>query len=162
MVVLIMAVIPVDVETVLRVLNLPTELSDNKVFSEHQANVLQWLFKAIKRNIYLVAVSDSPDALSYENEFKYAYCFYLLSSVLEFINLKTLGSGIIKTTGIDEQSTQLLSGHEIQSFKNNLEIRALEALSTHLNTYGKSRLKELKFGKNEAILRFKKTRAVVI
>ena len=155
--------IPINVETVLSVLNLPQDLADNQIFTEHQSNVMDWLSKVVKKDIYEIATTEShPDALLYATSFKFAYCFYMLSSVLEFINLKTLGSGIIKSTGIDDQSTDLLSGSEIQSFKNNLEIRALTNLSRHLSLYGLELLNELKFGKKEANLRNKKTRAKVI
>jgi len=157
-----MPAIPVEVKTALKVLNLEPELSTNEVWSEHQANVLMWLEKVTLSNAYVKALNEEPESFMYANQFKYAYCFYLLSSVLEFINLKTLGSGIIKTTGIDAQTTELLTGDEILSFKNNLEIRALESVSVCLSAYGKARLKELKYGKSNSELNYKRTRAVLI
>lgn len=157
-----MPTIPIEVKTALKVLNLESELSANEVWSEHQANVLMWLEKVTLSNAYMKALNEEPDGFMYANQFKYAYCFYLFSSVLEFINLKTLGSGIIKTTGIDAQTTELLTGDEILSFKNNLEIRALESVSVCLSSYGKARLKELKYGKSNSDLNYKKTRAVLI
>lgn len=157
-----MPAIPVEVKTTLKVLNLDAELSANEVWSEHQANVLMWLEKVTLSTAFVKALNEEPEGFIYANQFKYAYCFYLLSSVLEFINLKTLGSGIIKTTGIDAHTTELLTGDEIISFKNNLEIRALESVSVCLSSYGKARLKELKYGKSNSDLNYKKTRAVLI
>lgn len=157
-----MPAIPVEVKTALKVLNLEPELSSNEVWFEHQANVLMWLEKVTFSSAYSKAINEEPESFIYANQFKYAYCFYLLSSVLEFINLKTLGSGIIKTTGIDAQATELLTGEEIISLKNNLEIRALESVSVCLSPYGKARLKELKYGKSNSELNYKKTRAVLI
>ncbi len=157
-----MPTIPVEVKTALKVLNLDSELSTNEVWFEHQANVLLWLEKVTLSAAYSKALNEEPAVFTYASQFKYAYCFYLLLSVLEFINLKTLGSGIIKTTGIDAQTTELLTGDEIISFKNNLEIRALESVSVCLSPYGKARLKELKYGKSNSYLNYKKTRAVLI
>jgi len=68
----------------------------------------------------------------------------MLYSTAEFLNLKTLGEGIVKTVGLDQSATELLTGSEIDAFKANLELRALTVLSSYLNQTGLDRLNELK------------------
>jgi hypothetical protein len=68
----------------------------------------------------------------------------MLHSTCEFLNLKTLGEGIVKTVGLDQSATELLTGSEIDTFKANLELRALTVLSSYLNQTGLDRLNELK------------------
>jgi hypothetical protein len=68
----------------------------------------------------------------------------MLHSTCEFLNLKTLGEGIVKTVGLDQSATELLTGSEIEAFKINLELRALTVLSSYLNPAGLERLNELK------------------
>jgi hypothetical protein len=64
----------------------------------------------------------------------------MLHSTCEFLNLKTLGEGIVKTVGLDQSATELLTGAEIDAFKSKLELRALTVLSAYLNDAGKERL----------------------
>jgi hypothetical protein len=64
----------------------------------------------------------------------------MLHSTCEFLNLKTLGEGIVKTVGLDQSATELLTGSEIDSFKANLELRALTGLRDYLNQQGQNRL----------------------
>ena len=68
----------------------------------------------------------------------------MLHSTTEFLNLKTLGEGIVKTVGLDQSATELLTGSEIDAFKANLERRALTLLRNYLNQCGMERLVELK------------------
>ena len=139
----------IETETLLRILNLPEDEKIIKLFNEHSDSVLQWFRK--------VAESDVVDEVT---DYKMAYSFFLLSGVLDFLNLKTLGSGIIKTTGIDAQVTELLTGGEIRAYKKDLEIRALETIYDYLTPVGIKRLDELKFGSNS--VKHHRTRATVI
>jgi len=68
----------------------------------------------------------------------------MLQSTCEFLNLKTLGEGIVKTVGLDQSATELLTGSEIDAFKANLELRALNILQAYINPAGHYRLNELK------------------
>ena len=68
----------------------------------------------------------------------------MLQSTCEFLNLKTLGEGIVKTVGLDQSATELLTGSEIDAFKTSLELRALTGLRDYLNLTGLQRLDELK------------------
>ena len=75
---------------------------------------------------------------------QYATIILMLHSTCEFLNLKTLGEGIVKTVGLDQSATELLTGSEIDAFKANLELRALTGLRDYLNPNGMQRLDELK------------------
>jgi len=67
----------------------------------------------------------------------------MLQSTCEFLNLKTLGEAIVKTVGLDQSASELLTGSEIDAFKANLELRALIGLRDYLNLQDHNRLDEL-------------------
>lgn len=139
----------IETETLLKILNLPEDEKIIMLFNEHSDSVIAWFRKVAEIEV-IESVTD----------YKMAYSFYILSQVLDFLNLKTLGSGIIKTTGIDAQTTELLTGSEIRAFKKDLEIRALETIYEYLTPFGIKRLDELKFGSSS--VKHHRTRATVI
>jgi len=140
-------VIPIPVETsdVLAVLNLPKEMADNVIFKEHRGLVLETIRSLVLDNYYQDAIGhDYPEDDPFLISFRFGFCFLMLQSTCEFLNLKTLGEGIVKTVGLDQSATELLTGSEIDAFKANLELRALTLLRNYLNQSGMERLTELK------------------
>jgi len=138
-----MSAIPVTVSTFCSVVNLPEEMENKNLFSEHEKLVMDYIERYSDGASYALALSDEG-SMKLHNAFSMAYCFKLLESTAEFLNLNTLGQGIIKTTGMDQLSTELLTGEEIQRFKQRLEIRSLEAIKDYLNEDGKKILYLLK------------------
>ena len=139
--------IPIPVETIdlLAVLNLPKEMADNVIFKEHRGLVMETIRSLVLDNFYHDAIrNDYPDDDPFLVSFRFGYCFLMLQSTCEFLNLKTLGEGIVKTVGLDQSATELLTGSEIDAFKANLELRALTLLRNYLNQSGMYRLTELK------------------
>lgn len=135
------AALPVELLVVLATLNLPAEMESNTVFKEHRPLVLETIKGVVISNFYESAFDprvDETDPLYIA--FRFTYCFYMLHSTCEFLNLKTLGEGIVKTVGLDQSATELLTGAEIDAFKSKLELRALTVLTTYLNDAGKDRL----------------------
>jgi hypothetical protein len=140
-------VIPIPVETsdVLAVLNLPKEMADNVIFKEHKGLVLETIRSLVLENYYQEATrNDYPDDDPFLISFRFGFCFLMLQSTCEFLNLKTLGEGIVKTVGLDQSATELLTGSEIDAFKAMLELRTLTLLRNYLNQSGMERLTELK------------------
>jgi len=140
-------VIPIPVETIdlLAVLNLPKEMADNVIFKEHKGLVMETIRSLVLDNYYQDAIrNDYPDDDPFLISFRFGYCFLMLQSTCEFLNLKTLGEGIVKTVGLDQSATELLTGSEIDAFKAKLELRALTLLRNYLNQSGMERLTELK------------------
>jgi len=137
------AAIPLETKTVCAMLNLPDEMRERPVFDEHQPLVLERLRRVTDEEAFVAALRDVPDDDQLCTAFRFGYAFLMLASVVEFLNLKTLGEGIVKTTGFDAQSTELLTGSEIEAFKSTLERRALEALTDYLNPVGRNRLDAL-------------------
>ena len=137
--------IPVEAIEVLAVLNLPKEMADNVIFKEHRGLVLETIRSLVLDNFYQDATRvDYPEDDPFLISFRFGYCFLMLQSTCEFLNLKTLGEGIVKTVGLDQSATELLTGSEIDAFKANLELRALTLLRNYLNQSGMERLTELK------------------
>ncbi len=139
--------IPIPVETIdlLAVLNLPKEMADNVIFKEHKGLVLETIRSLVLENYYQDATrNDYPEDDPFLISFRFGFCFLMLQSTCEFLNLKTLGEGIVKTVGLDQSATELLTGSEISAFKAKLELRALTLLRDYLNQSGMERLTELK------------------
>lgn len=140
-----MKAIPVEVKDVITILNLPGDMAENPIFSEHEALVLKRLAEICLEDDYNDAAGDDLEAGdAVYVAFRYGYAFLLLESVAEFLNLKTLGEGIVKSIGLDSSATELLTGAEIEDFKSKLETRALGLLKGYLNEDGLARLYELK------------------
>ena len=154
-----MAVLPIPVERTLTILNLSSDERIIATFGEHSQVVILFLKRVSDEEIWQQLLDDSADADA-SNCYTFSYCYLLLASTLEFLNLKTIGEGIIKTTGIDTQQTALLTGSEIQSFKKHLTIKALENIEEYLNADGFERLREQKLGTSR--LRTNRTKATVI
>ena len=137
--------IPVETDAMLAILNLPKEMSNNGIFKEHQSLVLEMIQSLVLQEHYDHAIHDDlPEEEPFLISFRFGFCFLMLHSTAEFLNLKTLGEGIVKTAGLGQSATELLTGSEIDAFKNNLELRALTVLSSYLNPAGLERLNELK------------------
>ncbi len=137
--------IPVETDVMLAILNLPKEMTDNVIFKEHKGLVLETIRSLVLDNFYQDAIrNDYPDDDPFLISFRFGFCFLMLQSTCEFLNLKTLGEGIVKTIGLDQSATELLTGSEIDAFKAKLELRALTLLRNYLNQSGMDRLTELK------------------
>jgi len=137
--------IPVETDVMLAILNLPKEMSNNGIFREHQGLVMEMILSIVLQQYYDHAANDDlPEDDPLLISFRFGFCFLMLHSTCEFLNLKTLGEGIVKTVGLDQSATELLTGSEIDAFKANLELRALTVLSSYLNPAGLDRLNELK------------------
>ena len=137
--------IPVEIDAMLAILNLPKEMGDNGIFKEHRTLVLEMVRSVVLPEHYTRAIQeDMPEDDPLMISFRFGFCFLMLHSTCEFLNLKTLGEGIVKTVGLDQSATELLTGSEIDAFKANLELRALTILQSYLNQSGLDRLNELK------------------
>ena len=137
--------IPVELDAMLAILNLPKEMGDNGIFKEHRTLVLEMVRSVVFPEHYTRAIQENmPEDDPLLISFRFGFCFLMLQSTCEFLNLKTLGEGIVKTVGLDQSATELLTGSEIDAFKANLELRALTILQAYLNPAGLDRLNELK------------------
>ena len=137
--------IPVEIDAMLAILNLPKEMGDNGIFKEHRTLVLETVRSVVLPEHYIRAIQeDMPEEDPLLISFRFGFCFLMLHSTCEFLNLKTLGEGIVKTVGLDQSATELLTGSEIDAFKAKLELRALTLLRNYLNQSGMERLTELK------------------
>ena len=137
--------IPVETDVMLAILNLPKEMANNGIFKEHQGLVMKMIHTLVLQEHYDRATHDDlPEEEPFLVSFRFGFCFLMLHSTAEFLNLKTLGEGIVKTVGLDQSATELLTGSEIDAFKAKLELRALTLLRNYLNQSGMDRLTELK------------------
>ena len=132
--------IPVEKAELLKRLNLPSDLDNADIFDNYSLLVLAYLKKVTNEEEYTASTSGSDDKPERVTAFQTAYCFLAFKTVLPFINLKTNGNGIIKSTGIDSNKSTLLSGDEINKEQKRLEKSALEILEDYLNDSGKQKL----------------------
>lgn len=137
-----MSAIPVEVNTFLDGVNL-SALKDktriDNLVSAHEPSVLSLVEFYTTSEAYESAVSEDP-VITLANAFKFAYNLLLLKSILPFLNLNTAGEGIIASTGIDANQTNLLSYEQIKKQQNDLELQALRALRYYLSEEGKRQL----------------------
>jgi len=100
--------IPVEIDAMLAVLNLPKEMGDNGIFKEHKAIVMETIRPLVLDNHYQDAIrNDYPDDDPFLIAFRFGFCFLMLHSTCEFLNLKTLHIAIWLILGIIlVQSTQ--------------------------------------------------------
>lgn len=131
--------LPVPTTDALAMLNLPSDLAGNPIFAAHAPLVLASLSTALDPATYTLLTDPDPGdfpSADLAAAAPLAYAFLLLASTAEFLNLKTVGQGIIKVVGLDSASTALLSGSEIEDLKRRLTGRALEPLRAWLSTDG--------------------------
>jgi len=136
------AVIPVVQADVLKTLNL-TDLNSKTgitdLFTAHQPGVMLWLQTNTTEVSYAEAADDSPSA-AISVAFKLAYGLIMLNKTMEFLNLNTIGKGIIESTGMDAHKSQLITQSTIEKKKKALELQALRYLSAYLSDEGKRQL----------------------
>lgn len=137
-----MAVLPVEYSELVNKLNLPSDINLENLFSAHALQIRLYLKRYVETDFFEAAYLESDDE-DFSDSFELGYCYLMLSMCLEFMNLKTLGQGIIKTIGMDTQSTSLLTGKEITDFKVKLELKALDLIFDYLNSYGINHMREL-------------------
>ena len=136
------AVIPVAQADVLKTLNL-SDLSGKSgisdLFTAHQPGVLLWLGRNTTESSYEEAAGASPSA-AIVVAFKLAYSYIMLCNTIEFLNLNTIGKGVVESTGLDSNKTQLISQATIEKKQRGLELRALQVLNAYLSAEGKRNL----------------------
>jgi hypothetical protein len=134
---------PIVTGTICEILNLPKDdFENNTIWAHHSPDVLRYMQAHTDAAVYaLVAAEEATDEI--QKAFGFSYANLMLRSTVEFINLNTVGRGIIKSTGMDNLSTNLLSGSELASMRESLELKALEAVSSSLNALGQMRLSTL-------------------
>lgn len=134
------ATLPVIPEDVKKTLNLKG-LKSTELFELHQGSVCLQVQRVTTSEHYLAATSDAGDGdASRVTAFRMAYAFFMLHSTLEFLNLNTVGEGVVESTGMDTMQTKLLSTQSVEQKKMILERRALILLKPYLNTAGLERL----------------------
>lgn len=137
-----MTILPVPVTEALAVLNLPADLASNSLFQEHTPLVMELLSTYLEPASYaaLSTSGDDEPSEALATNARASFCFLLLASTLEFLNLKTVGEGIVKNVGLDASQTALLTGAEIEAFQARLTRRALSALTPWLSDAGHAAL----------------------
>lgn len=133
------AVIPVAQADVLKTLNLSDltgKAGVTDLFTAHQPGVMLWLKTNTTDASYVAAAGASPSA-AIVVAYKLAYSLIMLNKTLEFLNLNTIGKGIVESTGMDAHKTQLITQATIEKKKKALELQALKYLNLYLSDEGK-------------------------
>ena len=130
------AVLPIAYVEVLKTLNLQSDIGLEDLFTRHEADVQLFLNRYCDSDIYSTLYIDAIPAEIISKSFTLAYCYLMLSSTIEFMNLNTLGKGVIRATGMDSNKTELLGHNEIESIKKSLELKALVLIYSYLSGFG--------------------------
>jgi hypothetical protein len=131
-------------------------MASKNIWDNYSGATLSYLESVIEAEYYqqIVAADPVPEpSLKLHNAAQLAYAFTLLSLTIDFLNLNTIGKGIVKKTGMDSDSVELLSGREIEAYKRTLQTKALEALGDYLNNTGRRLLNNLKPASTQAHFR---------
>lgn len=140
-----MAFLPVSAADLVKTLNLPADLAENPIWGSHEQIIMNRLMELSIADAMDDALEGDPDAT--DSEYYYpmraAYCYLMLADTVDLLNLSTTGTGIIKSIGLDQSETELLSGDEIDQFALRMETKALKAISSYLSQIGKDRLESL-------------------
>lgn len=144
--------IPVPIAEALAGLNLPAEMASNPIFGEHAPLVMNYLEWVMLPEAYgfvtgVEGTESADGAAALGQIIQQVYGFLLLASTLEFLNIKTLGQGIIKVVGLDSTQTELLSGAAVESMRKRLVRRALNAIFNWLSAEGLAELYKLDRGR---------------
>lgn len=140
-----MAAIPVEVNSFLESVNLSDLKNKTRVtnlFNAHQPSVLKQIENYTTDESYSEATSETA-GLAIANAFKFAFNLLTLRSILPFLNLNTAGSGVVSSTGIDQNKTNLLSHDQVQKIQRSHELEALKMLNPYLSEEGKIQLVNL-------------------
>ncbi|MCF7911434.1 MAG: hypothetical protein K9M99_02820 [Candidatus Cloacimonetes bacterium] len=138
-----MPVLPMSVEKILEVCNLPQQMKVNALWvSMHQAAIVQageYVTDEYLADLTGEAVIDAAKQTLGEIGFG-LYTYNLMMSVM---NLHTIGKGFVQKTGIEDNATELLKITDVNSYRKSLRQQSLETLKAYLNEYGKQELKRL-------------------
>ena len=136
--------IPMNVERILAINNLPQKLKVNSIWSDQHKVAMEQLAGYLIADYWIElstgAVEFSSGALT---SGELALGIYTFIKMMPFLNLNSIGKGFAKKTGIEADSTEILSFSELNSYKKSLEEQALRSIKPYLNSYGKARLDKL-------------------
>ena len=147
------ALLPIDTADFLKTMNLDSDIGIDDLVTKHKPSVRLFIKKYAELEYYndvylgvLPAANEDRD-----DSMKLAYCYLMMSYIVEFLNLKTIGKGIIKSTGIDSNKSELLTPDEIMRVKKSLEIQALELIYNYLSSTGIDYYESLTTRKNKTM-----------
>lgn len=130
------AVIPLSASDFLATVNLPAD-TKTAFFTAHMPRALGWIEGITESDAFEQATDeDGSDDEALTAAFRLGFAFYLLSETVELLNLKTIGAGIVTSTGFDSSRSELLSVDNVAKLRQMLERRALESLQSYLNPQG--------------------------
>lgn len=132
-----MATLPITISKIKEITNLQ-DISRTDALESHFSVALRWLAKYTNEDDY-AAVTDGTDTdAARADSFQMAFAYVVVYYALPLLNMKTVGDGIVRTTGSLQNQVQLLSNDEIKSMQNQFRQNALEMLEPYLNRAGQA------------------------
>ncbi len=146
-------VIPLTVERIVNLTGLNGSLKSNPLWVPHHTAAVAELEKYLYPEYcdYLeTGVSETYE--SHEATLgEMAAAMFTLKRVMPLMNLNTVGSGFVQKTGIDADSTEILSHDSLGKYIKTIEYQALLTIEPYLNDLGLQRLKQLNTTPKQAI-----------
>jgi len=148
-----MAYLPPSGTDFCMMMNLPSDMANNPLWGLHSSYVMSMMESYAIGDALEDAETYTPNEpeegeeqvieSEYYHPMRLAYSYFLLSQTAHLLNLKTLGQGIVKSIGLDNSATALLTGHEMDQLANTFELKGLKALGEYISPEGIAREREL-------------------
>lgn len=148
-----MPYLPVPGSDFCKMMNLPSDMANNPLWGLHSSYVMSMMESYATPDAFEDAETYTPDEpdegeeqaieSEYYHAMRLAYSYFLLSQTAHLLNLKTIGQGIVKSIGLDNSATALLTGQEMDQMANTFELKGLKALGQYISQEGLSREREL-------------------
>lgn len=138
------AAIPVDNATFLAVANLKAkDFADSALFTQFEPLIMAELARQTTEAAFAEAAGDNPGP-AVQTAFKFGYCYLMQCRTIRQLSIKTVGGGVIRSTGTENNARELLTQTEIDQLETAFELKALSVLQLYLSESGQIRLNELR------------------
>ncbi len=138
--------LPMSVEKILEVNNLPKNMVQNTLWGAQQSIAIERMRGYLESGYmnYLESGEGAGYTEADGNAGEIAVGLMTYNLMMPCMNLHTVGKGFVKRTGIEDNATELLKPAELTEYRHMLEKQALESVEKHLREAGIMRLRELR------------------
>lgn len=138
-----MSVLPMSVEKILEVCNLPQQMKSNALWSSMHQVAIEQASEYVTAE-YLAELTGEEEVTTGKQVCgEIGFGLYTYNLMMSVMNLHTAGKGFVQKTGIEENATELLKITDVNSYRKSLRQQSLETMKAYLSEMGKLELKRL-------------------